>query len=214
MFFVLKIKQKIVLFLYTIFLFFALNYNLKAIPLPFTLMMKPYIGTTIKPLVWSTGSEISNSTSFFNSFYKLENIQIDAGLRVHRNFGFEFFFSRLNYTINKFSLKGDFNAITLGSDFKIFLQLPFLDFLEFIGTNIELYGGVGFAYLSTNLNMAGESLKVNTVVPKYSGGIQIRIMGSLSIRTGFEIYHMSVSSKNIGIGTVILYTVGIHYYFF
>ncbi len=192
--------------------FLSSSLKLKALPLPFDFLLKPYVGVVFKPYTYSNSGTIASSNAFFNSFYKFENVELNAGLRVHKYFGVELFLTRFNYKFTNQTGSSIFNAFSFGLDLKLYYQFPFLDFLDIIGTSLELYGGIGMAYFNTRFENTVMT-KTDSVVPKYSAGIQIRLLGAVSIRTGVDFYQLNLSTNPIGIGNILVYNIGFHYYF-
>jgi hypothetical protein len=189
--------------------FFLILFNISSHASPLNWMFKTYFGVTYSPFRSELGGEIfKERNQFFNAITKLENIQLMAGLRIHRNFSAELSYVKFNDIVKDTSGRMIFSANIIGLDVVFYLPLTPRS-LEMIGTSFELLGGVG-----AHLMMLGQGYG-NIVVPKYMAGVQLRALDSFAVRLSYDLYHMSVASSKMpnNINMLGALKVGVFYFF-
>lgn len=164
-----NLKNKILL----VFAYFAFLGNVNSLPLPFDIMLKPYVG-----IAYLYDGTVNNKTltsqnaSPVDDVFNLENFSAHAGLRIHKNFGVDYDYTnfarssreKVNYTY-------DIHSVNFNLYYNLF---------DFIGNGLEVFVGAGSANINTGA--------FNDTATRVHAGVETRIFGIFRVFASYEKY--------------------------
>lgn len=145
----------------------------------FGLLMKPYIGVDYTPRVAVDGESLkSQNCSISSDLTSLENFGAGAGLRIHRNLGVEYKYTKLSRE-NEKDVKFDYKIHSAD----LLFYAPAFDV---IGTSLEFFAGVGQSTISA-VGASDDATKVQI-------GLETRLLGLYRVFVGYE----KIMNVNLG----------------
>jgi hypothetical protein len=187
------------------FLFFSYS---KSYASPINFMSKFYGGLMYSAYRHNiTGTHIDARNQFFDGITKFENFQLIGGWRFLKYFSIEGSVLKYNDSIKSNGQTYFLKSTILGID--ALAYLPITSFLlDSIGTGVEFFLGAGIHYMILSHGYS------NITVPKYSTGLQLRVLDSFAVRASYDFYHLNAISKvPIPIDNFSSIKVGFFYFF-
>lgn len=135
-----------------------------------------------------SGTTIDVRNELFDGITRFENFQLIGGWRFLKYFSIESSILKYNDLIKSNGQNYFLKSTILGVDALAYLPLTsFL--LDSIGSGVEFFLGAGIHYMILSHGYS------NITVPKYSGGLQFRLLDSFAVRASYDFYHLNAISK-------------------